>query len=39
MAYPTAKISISFNAADGPYTVSPTWTDVTQWVRDISINR
>jgi hypothetical protein len=39
MAFPTAKISISFNAADGPYTVSPTWTDVTQWVRDISINR
>ncbi len=39
MAYPTTKVEISFAAADGPYTVSPTWTNVTSYVRDINIRR
>jgi hypothetical protein len=39
VAYPTTKVEISFAAADGPYTVSPTWTDVTSYVRDINIRR
>ena len=39
MAYPTTKIEISFAAADGPYTPSPTWTDVTAYVREINITR
>jgi hypothetical protein len=39
MAYPTTKVEISFAAADGPYTVSPTWTNVTTYVRDINIRR
>ena len=37
MAYPTTKIEIAF--ADGPYVVSPTWTNVTTYVRDINIRR
>lgn len=39
MAYPTTKIEISFAAADGPYTPSPTWTDVTAYVREINMTR
>lgn len=39
MAYPTTKVEISLTAGDGPYTASPTWTDVTSYVRSISINR
>jgi hypothetical protein len=37
MAYPVAKIYIAFN--DGPYVASPTWTDVTSYVREINIQR
>ena len=37
MAYPTPKVEIAFN--DGPYVASPTWTDVTSDVRDMSIDR
>jgi hypothetical protein len=37
MAYPTAIVSIAFD--DGPYVVSPTWTDVTSYVRDMTIDR
>lgn len=39
MAYPTVKVEISLTAGDGPYTASPTWTDVTSYVRNISVNR
>lgn len=37
MAYPTAIVEIAFD--DGPYVASPTWTDVTSYVRSMSINR
>lgn len=37
MAYPTCKVEIAF--ADGPYVVSPTWTDVSQYVYEASIDR
>jgi hypothetical protein len=37
MAYPVAKVYIAFN--DGPYVASPTWTDVTTYVRQINIQR
>jgi hypothetical protein len=37
MAYPVVKVEIAF--ADGPYVASPTWTDVTTYVREISIRR
>lgn len=37
MPYPTPKVEIAFN--DGPYVASPTWTDVTSDVRDMSIDR
>jgi hypothetical protein len=37
MAYPTAIVEIAF--ADGPYVVSPTWTDVTSYVRQMNIDR
>lgn len=37
MAFPTPIVEIAFN--DGPYAVSPTWTDVTEWVREMSIDR
>lgn len=33
----TCKVSIAF--ADGPLVVSPTWTDVTAWVRSVRTNR
>jgi len=37
MAYPTPIVEIAFT--DGPYVVSPTWTDVTGYVRDMQISR
>lgn len=37
MAYPQAVVSIAFN--DGPYVASPTWTDVTTYVRDMTVDR
>jgi len=37
MAYPVAKVYIAFD--DGPYVASPTWTDVTSYVRQINIQR
>ena len=37
MPYPTAIVSIAFN--DGPYVVSPTWTDVSTYVRSFSTDR
>ena len=37
MAFPTTNVYIAFN--DGPYEPSPTWTDVTTYVRQISIQR
>lgn len=37
MGFPVAKVSIAFN--DGPYVASPTWTDVTSYVRQINIQR
>ena len=37
MAYPVAKVEIAFN--DGPYVASPTWTDITSYAREMSIDR
>jgi hypothetical protein len=37
MAYPTPKVEIAFD--DGPYVASPTWTDVTSYVRNMAIDR
>ena len=37
MPYPTAVVEIAFT--DGPYVVSPTWTDVTSYVRSMEISR
>lgn len=37
MAYPTVTVEIAFD--DGPYVLAPTWTDVTSYVREISVNR
>ncbi len=37
MAYPVAVVEIAFD--DGPYVVSPTWTDVTAYVRGLSTSR
>lgn len=37
MAFPTTKIEIAFN--DGPYVLSPTWTNVTTDVRSLSVKR
>jgi hypothetical protein len=37
MAYPTTKVEIGFGS--GPYVLNPTWTDVTTYVRNISIRR
>lgn len=37
MAYPTTKVEIAFT--DGPYVAAPTWTDVTSYVRNVSIRR
>ena len=37
MAFPTTNVYIAFN--DGPYEPSPTWTNVTTYVRQINIQR
>ena len=37
MAWPTPKVEIAFN--DGPYVVSPTWTDVSSYVFSADIHR
>ena len=37
MAYPVPKVEIAFN--DGPYVASPTWTDVTSYVRELTTDR
>jgi hypothetical protein len=37
MAYPTPIVEIAFT--DGPYVQSPTWTDVTSYVRGMEISR
>lgn len=37
MPWPTTIVEIAFD--DGPYVASPTWTDVTSYVRHLSINR
>jgi len=37
MPFPTSKVEIAFD--DGPYVASPTWTDVTSFVRGMGIDR
>jgi hypothetical protein len=37
MAFPAAIVSIAFD--DGPYVASPTWTDVSSYVRSLSTDR
>ena len=37
MPYPTPVVQIAFD--DGPYVVSPTWTDVTSYVREMTTDR
>ena len=37
MGYPTTQIYIAFN--DGPYVASPTWTEITSYVREANIQR
>lgn len=37
MPYPVAVVEVAFT--DGPYVVSPTWTDVTSYVRGMEISR
>ena len=37
MAYPEPKVYSAFN--DGPYVLSPTWTDVSSSVRSMTIDR
>jgi hypothetical protein len=37
VAYPTPIIEIAFD--DGPYVASPTWTDITTYVRSVEITR
>lgn len=37
MAKPTIRVRIGF--IDGPYVVSPVWTDVTSYVREVTTNR
>jgi len=37
MPYPTPIVEIAFT--DGPYVVSPTWTDVSAYVREMTIDR
>ena len=39
MAFPVAVVEIAFGASDTPYTLSPTWTDVTSDVRSMSVDR
>lgn len=37
MGFPTTQVYIAFN--DGPYVTSPTWTEVTTYVRQINTQR
>jgi hypothetical protein len=37
MAFPVAKVEIAFD--DGPYVVSPTWTDVSAYCYEMTIDR
>jgi hypothetical protein len=37
MPYPVPIVEIAFN--DSPYSATPTWTDVTSWVRSLSTDR
>lgn len=37
MPYPTPKVYVAFD--DGPYVLSPTWTEITSSVRSMSIDR
>lgn len=37
MPYPTAVVEVAFT--DGPYVLSPTWTAVTSYVREITVRR
>ena len=37
MPFPTPKVSIAFS--DGPYVASPTWTDVSSYVRSATTDR
>lgn len=37
MGFPTTQVYIAFN--DGPYVASPTWTEVTTYVRQINTQR
>jgi hypothetical protein len=37
VGFPTTQIYIAFN--DGPYVASPTWTEVTSYVRQVNIQR
>jgi hypothetical protein len=37
MPFPVAKVEIAFD--DGPYTASPRWTDVTSYVRELTVDR
>jgi hypothetical protein len=37
MPYPVGKVEIAFD--DGPYVVSPTWTDITSFVYSMDIDR
>ena len=37
MPYPVPVVEVAFT--DGPYVVSPTWTDVTAYVRNMNISR
>jgi len=37
MAFPVAIVEIAFD--DGPYVASPTWTNVTSYVREMTTNR
>ena len=37
MAFPVAKVEIAFT--DGPYVVSPTWTDVSAYCYEMTIDR
>jgi hypothetical protein len=39
MPFPVAIVEIAFGASDTPYTLSPTWTDVTSDVRSMSVDR
>ena len=37
MAFPVPKVEIAFD--DGPYVASPTWTDITVYVRSLNTDR